>query len=106
MSIYKSNNINEFRFNKRRKHFSYIFHKNGKKRKNLLLSTKACRFIKNVKHKNIELNRHPNKNESKKVYIIPRVYSDDIKSFGRKLNDWTFSSNDKRKVEQLLKYKK
>lgn len=38
--------LSEFRYNKRRKHYSYIYGQKGDYRKNLLLSSKSTRRIK------------------------------------------------------------
>lgn len=42
--------ISEFRYNKKRKHYSYIFKKMGLKRKNILITSKPIMLEK--KHKN------------------------------------------------------
>ena len=105
----------EFRYNKKRKHYAYIFKKVGRMRKNILISSKRLMIEK--KHKNnraktkitinIVLYRHPNNNKAGLFYLIPRVYMDDISSFDNLiLEEWTFDKNDKRKVKHIKRRKK
>lgn len=103
--------IPEFRYNKRRKHYSYIFKKEGDYRKNLLLSTKPERKKKKKGKtktiKNVSLYKHPNPNKpEEKQYIITKIYKDDKSNFSnRRLSDWQFHSYDKRKIKKI-KHKK
>ena len=96
----------EFRYNKRRKHYAYLFKDIGVFRKNILLSSKAYRKWKGKLKKNILLFRHPNKNSSKTVYVIPIIYIDSIDCFDVKKLKWCFDINDKRKIKRLKKGKK
>ena len=117
----------EFRFNKKRKHYSYVYKDIDDFRENILISSKP-----NVtKHKkgrikilfnNIPLTSHPNKlkqdefekkfkkGEIDKIptfYLIPRNYVDNKTCFDDKvLENWVFNINDKRKVKRLKKHKK
>ena len=62
--------ISEFRWNKKRQHYSYLFKQLGDYRKNILLSTKP-KVIDKRKNKeaiNIKLYKHPNPNSNKDVY--------------------------------------
>ena len=104
--------ISEFRYNKKRKHYAYLFKTIGLKRKNILITSKPLV----IKHKNgrikiivrnIRLYRHPNKSKSGLFYIIPIVYLDDFASFDSYLYDkWEFDRNDKRKVKRVKKRNK
>lgn len=98
----------EFRYNKNRKHYSYLYKDKGDYRYNLLISTKQ--FVKVKKKKgvkmveNIPLYKHPNPNSDTKVYLVKRRFCDKSSSFGKKLN-WKFHLFDKRKVKRLKKKK-
>lgn len=101
----------EFRYNKKRKHYSYLFKVVGFRRKNILISSKP--FV--VKHKhgrikiianNIKLHKHPNKQKNGVFYIIPFIYLDDISSFGNTIySEWVFDINDKRIIKRLKRRK-
>lgn len=101
----------EFRYNKKRKHYSYLFKDNGLYRKNLILSTKP--YIKKKKKNgkikifnNVPLYRHPNPKDNTKLYVDKRVYNDHINSFDSKKEDsWKFDINDKRKIKRLKQKK-
>ena len=103
---------NEFRWNKKRKHYSYIHKRIGSKRKNILISSKAVMVIKKNKGgkqliKNIPLFHHPNPNKDGQYYLIPKNYIDDIESFDLHVYEkWFFDRNDKRKVKRIKKIKK
>ena len=102
----------EFRWNKKRKHYAYLFETIGNKSKNILISSKP--YV--IKHKNgkikiivknILLLRHPNKNKSGLFYVVPIIYVDDTDSFGGFIYaDRTFDINDKRKIKRIKKSKK
>ena len=99
----------EFRWNKKRKHYAYLFKDIGNKSKNILISSKP--FV--LKHKNgkiriiaknILLVRHPNKKKRGSFYVIPIVYIDDITSFDVFVYDnWAFDINDKRRIKRIKK---
>ena len=105
----------EFRYNKKRKHYAYIFKAHGFKRKNILISSKPLMIEK--KHKknrlktkitiNIILYRHPNPSKEGSYYVIPKIYVDDITAFDSVvLKKWTFDKNDKRKIKRIKRIKK
>ena len=97
----------EFRFNKKRKHYAYIFKDTGVYRQNILLSSKSVHSSrKNRGNKNIRLYRHPNVNKSGEFYLIPKVYNDHKDSFANKVYSWCFHKNDKRKVKRIKKQKR
>ena len=95
--------LSEFRYNKRRKHYSYLFKRTGSKRKNVILSSKPVRYHHGKARNNIKLYKHPNPNSSKQVYLIPIIYNDDISSFEENKSKWKFHPNDKRKVKRIKK---
>jgi len=96
----------EFRFNKRRKHYSYLFKGNEFRIKNIVLSTKPYRKEHSKIKKNVKLYKHPNPNSVKQAYIVPIIYNDDIASFDEKKLNWRFHPNDKRKVKRIKKHHK
>ena len=96
----------EFRYNKKRKHYAYLFKTIGSKRLNLILSSKPFRKEHRRIKRNIALYKHPNPNANKQAFIIPIVYKDEIISFDYKVLKWFFHRNDKRKIKRLKKYHK
>ena len=101
---------NEFRWNKKRKHFAYLFKVVGTKIKNILISSKP--FVVRKKHgktkivSNAPLFRHPNHKKAGKYYLIVRIYIDDKSSFDELVySEWEFDINDKRKVKRIKKGK-
>lgn len=100
--------LSEFRYNKKRQHYSYIFGQKGNLRKNLLLTSKDTRKKKKKgkykEKKNIKLYRHPNPNKNEEQYIIPKIEYDDFSSFGKELN-WNFHPYDRRKIKKIKKGK-
>ena len=95
----------EFRYNKKRKHYAYLFKDVGSRRKNIVLTSKEFRVYRKKIKRNIRLYRHPNPNSLKVVYVIPYVYIDSLSSFDNKNLNWKFHPNDKRKVKRIRKNK-
>ena len=97
--------MSKFMYNKKRKHYSYIYGQEGNYRKNILLSTKPQeKFIKRGKEKvydNISIFKHPKHNCVKKVYLINRGYLDHKDSFENVKGEWNWDKNDKRKVKHI-----
>ena len=93
----------EFRFNKKRRHFCYLFKDVGNRRLNFLLSTKPVHLIHKKSKKNIKLSRHPDATDETELYIIPFIYIDELDSFGSDIYPWSFDRNDKRKIKRLKK---
>lgn len=98
----------EFRWNKKRKHYAYLFKIMGTRIKNILISSKPV--IVRKKHgkvkivKNVPLLRHPNKKKTGKYYLIVRIYIDERSSFDEIVyTEWKFDINDKRKVKRIKK---
>ena len=98
--------FSKFRFNKRRKHYSYSFKKKKTQTENILLTSKPIRKEHSKNKKNVKLYKHPNPNSDKEVYLIPIVYKDNESSFDPKELKWAFHPNDKRKVKRIKKYRK
>ncbi len=96
----------EFRYNKRRKHYSYLFKDAGQRRKNIVLTTKPYRKEHSKLKKNVKLYKRPNPNSDKQAYVVPIVYNDDADSFDEKRLNWKFHPNDKRKVKRIKKRRK
>ena len=96
----------EFRYNKRRRHYSYIFKDLGVYRKNIILSSKEFRKWKGKYKRNIKLSVHPNPNANMDVYLIPIIYIDHSSVFDSKTLKWRFDKNDKRKVKRIIHKKK
>ena len=93
--------LSEFRYSKKRKHYSYLFKEVGSKRKNIILSSKPVRKEHKRIKKNIKLYKHPNPTDNKDVYLVPKVYLDELDSFDKKREGWKFHPNDKRKIKRL-----
>lgn len=102
----------KFRYNKKRKHYSYIFKIVGNYCINILLTTqsesKQRKKGKTTMVKNIKLSTHPNPNTPNViVYIYNHApYYDPINSFDLKTLKWKWNINDKRIVKRLKKYNK
>ena len=102
----------EFRWNKKRKHYAYLFKDLGEYRMNILLHsdpTKNKNFDKHdliaFRKKNVLLFRHPNPNKpsNEKYYVEIRVYIDHIKCFDVRIYNWKWDINDKRKIKRIKK---
>lgn len=101
----------EFRWNKKRKHYAYLFKDINSKRKYILITSK--RFVikkKNGRNKiilvNVPLVHHPNREKDGQYYLIPKVYIDEIITFDEKVyKDWRFNKHDKRKVKRIKSQK-
>ena len=90
----------EFRYNKKRKHYSYIYGFRGDYRQNLLISTKP------KKVKNVILSKHPNPNKSdEESYLMTKRYLDHKDNFGPVKKNWFFSVLDRLKVKKVKKGK-
>lgn len=98
----------EFRWNKKRKHYSYLHKDLGDYRRNILITTKP--FVLNrkgsIKYVNIVLTRHPNASKRGKYYVVPRNYLDYKDCFGDKKYPWSWDINDKRKTKRVKKMRK
>ena len=97
----------EFRWNKKRKHYAYLHKDIGKRRKNILITSKPYVFKKGrIIVCNVRLVRHPYPKKNGVFFLIPKNYLDDISSFDEKVYiDWNFDKNDKRKVKRIRKNK-
>lgn len=96
----------EFRWNKKRKHYSYIHKDVGDRRINIIISSKP--YVKRkgkIAIKNVLLFKHPNATKDGQFYVIPRNYIDDKKSFDVKVYPWKWNKNDKRKIKRIKKNK-
>lgn len=103
----------EFRWNKKRKHYAYLFKDLGDYRRNILLHSdpsikvgwneiKQRHFCKNY----IKLYRHPNPNKTpyKTYYVEKRICVDHKDSFDAIIyKKWRWNKNDKRKIKRLKK---
>lgn len=87
----------EFRWNKKRKHYAYLFKDLGDYRKNLLIHSDPSKKegwnknkFREFDKKYTRLFRHPNPNKSvnEKYYIENRVYVDHQKSFHSRIYPW------------------
>lgn len=92
----------EFRFNKKRKHPSYIFKEKDNKYHSILITHAK----KTSKIKNVKLYKNPEPNNSSVAYVVPKVYVDDINSYNKKTyQNWKFHKFDKRKIKNIKKGK-
>lgn len=108
----------EFRYNPKRKHYTYIF---GEKRifknnkltivyKYLLLTSKSKRKKKRrngtyKEYDNVKLYQHPNPNKTNNQYVIPKVGYDNEESFSDTKQNWKFHPYDRRKIKKIRKGK-
>lgn len=99
--------LSEFKWNKKRQHYSYLFKQVGDYRKNILLSTKpkVINKKKNKESNNIKLYKHPNPNSNKDVYVVPKIYLDHYSSFDNRTYNWNFHNFDKRNIKKIKKGK-
>ena len=97
--------LSEFRYNRRRKHYAYLFKSVGPLRKCVIFSTKPTRTWRGKVKKNYRLFKHPNPNCAKTVYVIPKIYFDHISSFYSDSLNWSFDKNDKRIIKRIIKGK-
>lgn len=68
--------LSEFRFNKRKKHPSYVFKKKHDNYNSILIT-----HAKKTRNKeNIQLYKNPKPNDSSIAYVISKVYKDNISS--------------------------
>ena len=102
----------EFKWNKKRKHYAYLFKDIGDKRKNLLLHSDPSKKKdwnqqkqKEFEKTHVKLHRHPNPNKSKseKFYVETRQYLDEKNSFDGRTYKWNWDKNDKRKIKRIKK---
>ena len=98
--------ISEFRYNKKRKRYAYLFKRIGVFRKNFIFTTKPFRIWKGKLKKNIKLYKHPNQESKITIYVIPLIHIDNISSFTEKIYLWRFHKNDKRIIKRIKKQKK
>lgn len=107
--------MNEFRYNKKRKHYAYIIKICGEYRVNIPLSTKSTYIDKKNKKvklvRNIKISCHPNPNKNIKsecYYIVNhKPYLDHFSCFSSQVYvGWKWNKNDKRIVKRFKKYKK
>ena len=96
----------EFRYNKKRKHYAYLYGDKSVFRKNILLSTKDSVDIKSGdrirRKRNIKLNKAPD-GSTKTVFVINKAFLDHRDSFDDKVYDWKFDISDKRKIKKIKK---
>ena len=104
--------LSEFRYNKKRKHYAYIFKDCGDYRKNLLLHSekglKKCHTEKERQifyKKHIKLYRHPNSNKdvNSRYFVEKRIYTDHKSAFDDRNYSWKWDPNDKRIIKRLKK---
>ena len=93
----------EFRYNRKRKHYSYLFKDIGLRRKNIVLTSKPFRKEHKKAKKNIKLYKNPNPNNNSDSYFVPKIYIDSIDSFDSRKLKWFFHPNDKRKIKRIIK---
>lgn len=107
--------LSEFRWNKKRRHYAYIFKECGDYKMNILLSTDPY-FVtkkhgKTIIRKNIRIAIHPNPNlkgDKRTFYIVNhKPYFDRNVSFNdRAYSNWKWSHHDKRLIKRFKKYRK
>ena len=104
-------NHDEFRWNKKRKHYAYLISGSDLLIPNILITSKPIMVEKKNKKKtritiNIPLCRHPNSNKNGQFFLIPIIYFDSIESFDKNVfKNWAFDKSDIEKVENIKKNK-
>ena len=93
----------EFRWNKKRKHYAYLFKDKGNLVFSIVITTKPYRLVHGKAKANVRLLKHPNQRSNKMAFLIPYVYVDEMISFFEKVYKWQFDRNDKRKVKRIKK---
>ena len=93
--------LSEFRFNRRRKHPSYVFKKKNNKYHSILITHAP----KTGNKKNIKLYKNPKLNDKTDAYLVPKIYKDDLSSYNQPYNNWQFHTYDKRNVKRIKKGK-
>ena len=101
MKVKKQKEIkkNEFRKNKDTSHPAYIYAKVGNSYKYIGLTHSP--MTDNVK--NIELEKNPNPNDSRKAYFRPNAKKANTNRFKKKEQGWFFSKTDKQKINRYKK---
>ena len=108
----KSMSRSEFRWNKKRKHYSYLFKKMGLLVKNILVHSDPSSKSnwnkekqKDFEKKHVKLFRHPNPNKNGKetFYVEKRIYMDPEDSFHERKYPWSWNKNDKRLIKRIKK---
>ena len=102
----------DFKYNKKRRHYAYLFKDLGVLRKNLLLHSDPLKkknwskaqqsdFLK--RHTKLFKHPNPNKGDSGIYYVENRIYIDEEKCFDKRIYKWSWNVNDKRKIKRLKK---
>ncbi len=92
----------EFRYNRRRKHPSYVFKEKKNKYHSILITHAPI----SANNKNIKLYKNPKPNDNSQAYMIPKIYKDDISSYNKPYKGWQLHRYDKRNVKRIKKGKK
>ncbi|MBR2322973.1 MAG: hypothetical protein IKA54_05220 [Clostridia bacterium] len=79
-------------------HPTYIYAKVGNEYKYLGLT--HSNITNNVK--NIKLEKNPNPKDSRTSYVRPNAGKANRSEFGKQLNGWHFSEQDKKKVNKII----
>ena len=99
----KLKNKNEFRFNRKINHNTYIFADDGKNYKAVGITHSDKTFGKN----NMPLSDNPQKGKTEKSYIRNGIISDTYSHFDKPKKNFAFSSDDYPKVKSKIRnYKK
>ena len=102
----------EFRWNKKRKHYAYLFKDKGNYRKCILIHsdpgkksnwTVEKEIIYKKTHTRLFRHPNPNKNNGETFFVENRIYTDHKDSFDLKTYHWQWDKNDKRKIKRIKK---
>ncbi len=95
----KNERKNEFRKNRVTGHPTYIYAKSGDDYKYIgITHAKVTDGT-----KNIPLAKNPNPKDSRQSYVRPTADKKNRSTFGKKLNGWFFSDEDKEKINKIKK---
>jgi hypothetical protein len=83
-------------------HPTYIYAKKGKNFE--CIGITHAEITKGIK--NIPLEKNPDPQDAERAFIRPKTSKAPTKKFGRKLEGWKFTENDKRKAKKIIDKKK
>lgn len=101
----------EFRWNKKRKHYAYLYKDRKTKCWNILITSKSIMILKKNKKenriiKNIPLYHHPNSIKEGNYFVIPKNYLDEMIVFDEHIyKTWKWNKHDKRKIKRIKRKK-
>ena len=93
----------EFRKYKNEPHPKYVYERNGEDFNYLSMTHKPPN---GAERDYVKLERSANPNDSRSAYISMKSERDNMRNFGARKKDWSFTKNDKKKVKGIIKKNK